>query len=273
MTASVPSAGASGPGRTAARSGRPRAGRSRRGRTRPRSASMGEEADQREVHAGGTGAAGVVDECTLARHLVLRVARVLAGGPDPADGQSDPLAVREGVVEGHGDRAALEVRRQVLDLRAGAEADARGRGALGGDGGAARLGGTALARPRRCAARRDGHEAGQQQRPCGSVEDGSSHRESLQRTAATKRMVRAVVGEVKHRPPVSPSMTPMRPPRAPFSPWSPTAVSRRARASCRTGPRGCPAARRRGRCRGPGASGRPASRARRSRGCRVRRRT
>ena len=142
-----------------------------------------------------------------------------------------------------------------------------GTGTTGGDGGAARLGGNEWARPGRRAVRRSGYEAGQQQGSRGSVEDGSSHRESLRHTAATEGMLRPAAGEVKHRPPVSAPMTPMRPPERLPAPWA-----RGPGPDLRAWPDspGEPPPVRRSRGRGvPGPRAVPA---RRSRGCRVRRR-
>lgn len=77
---------------------------------------LGERADQREVQTGGARPARVVDQGALPGHPALAVVRVLVGGPGPADGQFDPLAVGTGVVERDGHRAALHAAGQVLPL-------------------------------------------------------------------------------------------------------------------------------------------------------------
>lgn len=120
---------------------------------------LGEPAVERELHAGRARAAGVEDQGALPF--------AACGGPDPADGEVDLLAVGARVVEGNGEGAALDGRRQMLHRCAAAEADAVRHGG-GWRGGC----------PRGAACRGSG-EGGHQQRPDGAVQRKCSHWPSL----------------------------------------------------------------------------------------------
>ncbi len=166
-----------------------------------------EQPDEREVQSGGARSARVVHQGALPGDRALAVMRVLARGPGPADGEFDLPAVRPGVVQRDGHRAAPHAARQVLRVRARAEVDSGSLRPGGRHGGAAHLG---RPRPVRGGAR-GGGEGAQQQGPGGRVEEGGSHRVSLRCTVATEGMLRPARGEGKHCRPVSAPMPPMRP--------------------------------------------------------------
>ncbi len=135
---------------------------------RPRRPAPGRSGPERRVdHAGAARPAGVEDQRSLAFVGA-------AGGPAAADGEVDVAPVGAGVVERHGDRAALDVGGQFLHGRAAAEGDAARRGLPGGDGDAACLGGAVRGRDGGPAGR-GGGECGEDQRSHGAVQGCCSH--------------------------------------------------------------------------------------------------